>query len=99
MNHSTVCMKREALEKSGSYETVLYMEDYYLWAKMLANGFKIENFKEPLVHFRVGKDFCAKRNEKVKIKGWKKLQKLMKLMICTITSDCAANKPQILWRK
>ncbi len=77
MNHSTVCMKREALEKSGSYETVLYMEDYYLWAKMLANGFKIENFKEPLVHFRVGKDFCAKRNEKVKIKGWKKLQKLM----------------------
>ncbi|MBQ2932562.1 MAG: glycosyltransferase [Clostridia bacterium] len=77
MNHVSVCMKRSALEKCGGYETLLLLEDYYLWLKMIACGCKLENMNEALVYVRVGNGFDSKRSSKVRIAGWKELQKFM----------------------
>ncbi len=78
MNHVTVCMKRESLMGSGNYETVLLLEDYFLWLKMIASGYKLANINESLVYVRVGNGFTSKRGSKTRIKGWKVLQDYMK---------------------
>ncbi len=77
MNHVTVCIKRSALEKCGGYETLLLLEDYYLWLKMIAAGCRLENMHEALVYVRVGNGFNEKRGSKIRIKGWKVLQDFM----------------------
>lgn len=77
MNHVSVCMKRSALEKCGSYETLLLLEDYYLWLKMIVAGCKLENLNESLVYVRVGNGFNSKRGSKIRIIGWKSLQNYM----------------------
>lgn len=77
MNHVTVCIKKSALEKCGGYETMLLLEDYYLWMKMIAAGCKLENINESLVYVRVGNGFNSKRGSKERIAGWKKLQEFM----------------------
>lgn len=77
MNHVSVCMKRTALEKCGGYETLLLLEDYYLWLKMIACGCKLENMNEALVNVRVGNGFDGKRGSKERVTGWRELQKFM----------------------
>lgn len=77
MNHVSVCIKRTALEKCGGYETLLLLEDYYLWLKMIVSGCKLENINEALVYVRVGNGFDSKRGSKERIKGWKVLQEYM----------------------
>ena len=77
MNHVTACIKRSALEKSGGYQTLLLLEDYYLWLNMIASGCKLANINESLVYVRVGNGFDSKRGSKKRIEGWKVLQDFM----------------------
>ena len=77
MNHVTVCIKREALKKCGGYETLLLLEDYYLWLKMIVAGCKLANLNETLVYVRVGNGFNSKRGSKTRIVGWRTLQNYM----------------------
>jgi len=77
MNHVTVCMKRDALSRCGGYETLLLLEDYYLWLKMMAAGCVFGNINEALVYVRIGNGFHTKRGSRIRIKGWKYLQKYM----------------------
>lgn len=53
MNHVTVCIKRSALLAVGSYEPVLWHEDYFLWIKMICNGYKFYNLNQVHVDVRV----------------------------------------------
>lgn len=77
MNHVTVCMKKESLIKCGGYETLLLLEDYYLWLRMLVAGCMFSNINESLVYVRIGNGFHSKRGSKIRIKGWLVLQKYM----------------------
>ncbi len=77
MNHVTVCMKSSALKACGGYESLLLLEDYYLWLKVIAAGGILANINESLVFVRVGNGFNTKRGSKVRIKGWKVLQNFM----------------------
>ena len=77
MNHVSVCMKKSALEGCGGYEGLLLLEDYYLWLKMIAKGYKLANLKDALTYVRVGNGFDSRRRSKDRIYGWKKLQKFM----------------------
>lgn len=77
MNHVSVCMKKTSLMKSGGYQTLLLLEDYYLWLHMIASGCKLANIHEPLVYVRVGNGFDAKRGSKERISGWKVIQDFM----------------------
>lgn len=77
MNHVTVCIKRSALQKCGGYESLMLLEDYYLWLKMIASGCVLANIHESLVFVRVGNGFNSKRGSKIRVKGWKVLQQYM----------------------
>lgn len=77
MNHVSACIKKEALESCGGYETLILLEDYYLWLKMIANGRKLANLNEPLVHVRIGNGFDSKRGSLERTQGWKVLQDYM----------------------
>jgi hypothetical protein len=46
--------RRSAVQAAGGYGDLPLMEDYYLFARMLANGARPANIAEPLVYYRVG---------------------------------------------
>ena len=77
MNHVTVCIKKAALQKCGGYRTLLLLEDYDLWLRMIASGCRLENLGESLVYVRVGNGFDSKRGSGERIKGWRVLQDFM----------------------
>lgn len=77
MNHVSVCMKKSALMKSGGYQTLLLLEDYYLWLHMIAAGCRLANLHESLVYVRVGNGFDSKRGARERITGWRVLQDFM----------------------
>lgn len=77
MNHVSVCIKKSALIKSGGYKTLLLLEDYYLWLRMIETGCKLANINESLVYVRIGNGFDSKRGSKERIIGWKVLQNYM----------------------
>lgn len=77
MNHVSVCIKKDALIKCGGYESLLLLEDYYLWLKMIVSGCTFANINESLVYVRVGEGFDSKRGAKERIAGWKVLQNYM----------------------
>ncbi len=77
MNHVSVCVRKEALERSGGYRTLLLLEDYYLWLRMIQSGCVFANINESLVHVRVGNGFNSKRGSRIRISGWKVLQNYM----------------------
>ena len=53
-NHPTVVYRRSAVEAAGGYRDLPLMEDYWLFARMIAAGARVENLPEPLVKYRVG---------------------------------------------
>lgn len=77
LNHMTVCFKKKSVIDCGSYKSMLYLEDYYLWVRMFVKGKVIENINDELVYARVGNGFEKRRGNKKQIEGWKKLQKFM----------------------
>ena len=52
INHPTVIFKKSVILAVGSYENVPFFEDYYLWLRVLQDGYKIENLPDVLVFFR-----------------------------------------------
>ena len=77
MNHVTTCIKRSSLINSGGYISLLYLEDYYLWLRMIVSGCKFANILEPLVFVRVGNGFDLKRSSRTRVGGWRVLQNFM----------------------
>lgn len=61
LNHMTVVYWKEAVLSSGNYQTLLWNEDYFLWARMLNNNIKIMNIPEILVYARAGADMFNRR--------------------------------------
>jgi glycosyltransferase involved in cell wall biosynthesis len=53
-NHPTVVYRRSAVQAAGGYGDIPLMEDYSLFARMLAGGARAVNVPEPLVFYRVG---------------------------------------------
>lgn len=77
INHVSVMFRKEAVIKAGGYKHLLYLEDYYLWARMLHEGCVMENINENLVYVRTGVDMFARRSNREYIKSWYRLQKAM----------------------
>lgn len=53
-NHPTVVYRRSAVAAAGGYQRLPLMEDYWLFARMLAAGARSSNRPEALVKYRVG---------------------------------------------
>ena len=73
----TACIRRSALTDVGGYVPLPLMEDYYLWVRMIAKGYKFANINETLVYVRVGNGFNSKRGSSTRVKGWKTIQNYM----------------------
>ncbi|MEW1958965.1 glycosyltransferase [Kineococcus sp. NPDC059986] len=53
-NHPTVVYRRSAVAAAGGYRDLDLMEDYWLFARMIAAGARVENLPDALVKYRVG---------------------------------------------
>ncbi|HKE69276.1 MAG TPA: glycosyltransferase [Nocardioidaceae bacterium] len=60
-NHPTVVYRRSMVQKVGGYQDLPLMEDYLLFARMLAEGAVPANVAEPLVYYRIGAGAYARR--------------------------------------
>lgn len=61
-NHPSVIIKKSFLAKAGGYLTFAFLEDYYLWVRLLAiPGMQAVNHDEILVYMRVDQGMFARR--------------------------------------
>ena len=72
-NHQTVMFRKSAVEKVDGYVELRFLEDYYLWCRMQANGAKFANLPEILVNVRTSEDLYKRRG------GWKYFQNYRRL--------------------
>ncbi|MCI8728159.1 MAG: glycosyltransferase [Hungatella sp.] len=77
MNHMAVMFKKSAVRRAGGYIEISYVEDYYLWVRMLNKGFKASNIKQILVNARIGNGMHKRRGGFSYIKSIYTLQKKM----------------------
>jgi glycosyltransferase involved in cell wall biosynthesis len=74
-NHPTVIYRRSAVVAAGGYGDVPLMEDYWLFARMIANGAKVANVPEPLVYYRVGEGAFERRGGRALLRSELRLQR------------------------
>lgn len=67
-NHPCIMYKKSDVEAAGGYQDFYLLEDYYLWIRMLQNGFIGYNLQEPMLWMRAGNDMYKRRG------GWKYVQ-------------------------
>jgi glycosyltransferase involved in cell wall biosynthesis len=77
-NHPTVVYRRAAVKAAGGYVPVGLMEDYWLFARMLASGARAENIPEPLVKYRVGAGAYRRRGGLKQLRAELRLQRMMR---------------------
>lgn len=63
-NHPTVAYRKSMLQALGGYQHHLFLEDYNLWIRLIAQGYRVANLPDVLLYMRVGKGMIARR------KGW-----------------------------
>ena len=51
-----------AVKAVGGYQHVQFMEDYDLWARLIAAGHTLANLSAPLTYFRVSDDQLRRRS-------------------------------------
>jgi glycosyltransferase involved in cell wall biosynthesis len=76
-NHPTVVYRRSAVVAVGGYGDLPLMEDYWLFARMIANGARVENVAEPLVYYRVGNGAYERRGGRDLLQSELRLQREM----------------------
>ncbi len=74
-NHPSTLYKRKVIQDVGGYQHHLLMEDYNLWVRILAAGYKTINLDQVLVYMRSRKAMLGRRRGLVYIKSeWKMMQ-------------------------
>ena len=61
LNHPAVIFRKEAVEAVGGYRHFPLFEDWYLWARLMANHYKLANLQTPILHFRTSPDMFKRR--------------------------------------
>lgn len=65
LNNTTVMFKKNTVLDSGNFQDFWLMEDYYMWARVAAKGYKMGNVPDILVDVRVDSSLYGRRG------GWK----------------------------
>ncbi|MGQ0286145.1 glycosyltransferase [Pasteurellaceae bacterium 22721_9_1] len=75
-NHMTVAYKKSVLEEVGGYQHHLFLEDYNLWNRIIAKGYKVGNLSEVLLYARTaGNAMFSRRRGLIYAKSeWKLYQ-------------------------
>nr|WP_278769556.1 glycosyltransferase [Limosilactobacillus mucosae] len=96
-NHPTVMINKTMLEKVGGYENKGKLEDYFLWAKILAKGYPVRNLSQVLVHMRVDSGMYGRRGEFKNLKPIIELRNfLYKNGLVTLTERYIGNTIMIM---
>jgi glycosyltransferase involved in cell wall biosynthesis len=74
-NHPTVVFRKSVVARSGGYLPLGVMEDYWLFARMLAAGARAHNVADPLVAYRTDAGAYARRGGLGLLRSELKLQK------------------------
>ncbi len=61
LNHMTVMLRKSQVLKAGNYKHFPYLEDYYLWCRMLSKGAKFYNIPCVLVKSRTSPQLYSRR--------------------------------------
>lgn len=77
-SHPTVVYRRSAVDRAGGYQPLGLMEDYWLFARMIASGASVGNLAEPLVMYRVGAGSYARRGGRAQWESEMQLQRAMR---------------------
>lgn len=64
-NHMTVAYKKSVLHEVGGYQHHLFLEDYNLWNRVIAGGYKVGNLPDVLLYARTNGDAMIGRR-----RGW-----------------------------
>lgn len=65
INHPTVLIRFDIFRAGFRYnQNLMNTQDYYLWADLLAAGYRIGNYPEPLLYFRRDSNFLSRRGKK-----------------------------------
>lgn len=64
-NHPTVVFRRSMVVRAGGYQDLPYLEDYWLWVRLLHEGARAANVAEPLLLYRVDAGAYERRG------GWR----------------------------
>ncbi|UYM15702.1 glycosyltransferase [Endozoicomonas euniceicola] len=78
MNHMSVMFKKSDVIRSGGYKDFKFMEDYYLWLRMINAGVNFENIDSCLVYARAGKAMFERRGGKEYIVSEYKISRIKK---------------------
>ncbi len=76
-NHPSVVYRKAAVARAGGYEHLDKMEDYWLFARMIAAGARTANLPDPLVLYRVGAGAYDRRGGGGMLRSELKLQRHM----------------------
>jgi len=60
-NHMTVMFKKKAVLEVGNYQPFYLLEDYYLWYRLIKNGYDVQNLPDVLVTVRSNKKMITRR--------------------------------------
>lgn len=79
-NHVSVVFDRHVVDQAGGYEPFPWMEDYWLWARMIAKGCRCANVPDVVVDVRTGEGMYVRRSNvaylKSQVRFFSELRKL-----------------------
>ncbi|QTX05289.1 glycosyltransferase [Agromyces archimandritae] len=90
-SHPTVVYRRSAVERAGGYRPLGLMEDYWLFARMIHTGARVDNLPEPLVMYRVGAGAYARRGGREQWRSELALQRELRRLGFTSPAQYARN--------
>ncbi|MDU2096472.1 glycosyltransferase [uncultured Finegoldia sp.] len=104
-NHACIMYKKNKVIEAGSYKDFYFLEDYYLWIRMLNSGCHGYNIQEPLLWVRAGNDMYKRRSGIKYVKSQKNLLTYMKkigfinkleFIIGVLIRTCVSLSPNLL---
>ena len=90
-SHPTVVYRKTAVDAAGGYQPLGLMEDYWLFARMIAAGAAVGNVADPLVMYRVGEGAYARRGGIEQWRSEKALQYALRGIGFTTRAQFARN--------
>ena len=61
LNHPTVMFRKSHVLASGGYKPCLMFEDYFLWARMITQGYRLANIPRVLVETQIDPTYFTRR--------------------------------------
>lgn len=77
-NHPTVLINKEKLLSVGGYQSFGNLEDYYLWARIIANNLQVINVPDVLLKMRVDQGMYDRRGRLKNLRYFMKLRRYLR---------------------